>query len=155
MFGQIIDSIAYAWHDHDKFRHWFKALTCPCLCCCFCIRWTKSQPFGRRRNRRLRPDKRQTKMSEITRNRRARQFQNRKRSVSVDGKKESSKANEQLNSLFFSMLPPELRLKIYELVLRNPKGLEIMDNNTRFKDYYRIMVTNLCPLDLLRTCKRM
>ncbi len=156
MFGRIKDSVIYAWNEHERTRFCIKALTCPCLWCCYCARWSTTVQFGGCvKKRPKRPNKREVKMSEINLNRRTRQLENRKRSVSVDGRRKSSRAKEQQQSSFLSLLPLEIRLKIYEMVLCNEDNLKIITSHSRYSDWHKIMAMNKCPTKLLRTCKRL
>jgi hypothetical protein len=79
----------------------------------------------------------------------------RKRSVSVDGVRKNV-AGRQGQSLFMTMLPVELRLKVYEFAVCDNEELWMRANEDNRSDLWDIRPERgLRGIGLLRTCKRM
>ncbi|RAR13242.1 tetratricopeptide-like helical [Stemphylium lycopersici] len=104
-------------------------------------------------------------MSEITQARRERGLQNRKRAISVDGNLgispwvRESETNEQDQSSFFSILPVEIRLQIYKLVLcdEEEKNVDAKEQEKMWdeRDWFSFRATPSCPVGMLRTCRKL
>ena len=104
-------------------------------------------------------------MSEIAQARRERGVQSRKRGISVDGKRWMSpwarkrETKEQYQSSFFSMLPVEIRLQIYKLVLcdEEEKNVEAkeQEKNSDGRDWFSFRAKPSCPVGMLWTCRKL
>ncbi|KAF1940061.1 hypothetical protein EJ02DRAFT_456333 [Clathrospora elynae] len=95
-------------------------------------------------------------MSDISQSRRVRRLQSRKRSVSVDGSrwKKKRETKEQGQSAFFARLPPEIRLRVYEMVLCEQEDVYVHPNYEERRDFLNVRAWRGCSPQLLRTCRR-
>lgn len=99
------------------------------------------------------------------RSRRTDDFQNRKRSISIDRAGRRRRTKDQLQSSFFAKLPIELRLKIYEMVLSKTGQVHIIVGSDGTSLYGRTcrVPGRMCPQpsncivqgNMLLTCRRM
>ena len=89
-----------------------------------------------------------------------RALEKRKRSVSVDRTRGlwRKNAEHQSQSLFFTMLPAELRLKIYEMVLCEQEEVGLSCDHLEYWDCWdcwEVKAASGCNIEMLRTCKKM
>ncbi|KAF2652199.1 hypothetical protein K491DRAFT_695763 [Lophiostoma macrostomum CBS 122681] len=170
----VKDSATWLWYSKPGITLCLKVVSFPLLCCCYTYhfwpsRWDKDRHEKKKRGI----------LSSIAQRRRERAIENRKRSLSVDEiskwgiRRRREKGQEQ--SVLFEKLPPELRLKIYEMVLCDLGRLHVGFSNRRYDDKGLASVTCLEPdnyhiyhgicqsherkregrVDVLLTCKRM
>lgn len=104
---RFIDDMRYFLYEHEGIESLLKLITCPCCCLCY----LDLANHGRKQR------KKEHHMSRINQYRRVNSIRNRKRSLSVDGKRKKRKMKDQGQSPLFGKLPAEIRLKIYEMVL--------------------------------------
>jgi hypothetical protein len=158
MIPQLIkDTAQYIWNDNDTLRFFRKLITCPFLGPGYIRRSLKHHTCVKQS---YSPSKRQLKqyavLADEEQRRRVRRSAERKRSVSVDGKRWWNKmAKDQLQSSFFAKLPVELRLKIYEMVLCDQEEFAMKFNEHEPWDYWDVRAEPGCDTSMLRTCKNM
>jgi hypothetical protein len=165
LLSRCKENILYTWNTSPTFRHCVILTACLCcgICCCLTAGCGMSS-CGPRPSTRLprRFHSRQTITSDINKQRRIRRVRlagNKKRSVSVDrGRRWSRKgmAKDQFQSPLFGMWPTEIRLKVYELALRDGEDLCMRPNEDDGNDYWDVRPEPGCKgTSLLRSCKRM
>lgn len=114
---QFKEDARYFWHSHPAIKSCLKIIMCPifwpCFICLACAPTSNPYRIPKRRRRRI---EREWNLSTIAQSRRERRVKNRKRSLSIGGKRKRD-VHEQHESPMFAMFPPEIRLKIYEMVL--------------------------------------
>jgi len=86
-----------------------------------------------------------------------RALEKRKRSVSVDRTRGfwRKNAEHQSQSLFFTKLPAELRLQIYEMVLCEQEEVGLSCDHLKYWDCWEVKAASGCNTEMLRTCKKM
>jgi hypothetical protein len=104
-------------------------------------------------------------MGEVKQARRERSLQSRKRSISLDGRQmkqliwRKRETREQWQSNFFARLPPELRLKIYKLVLcdQDEIGVDLTEKaeDRDMGESFKFKSEPGCSTSMLRSCRRM
>jgi hypothetical protein len=104
-------------------------------------------------------------MGEVKQAWRERSLQNRKRSVSLDGRQmkklvwRKRETREQKQSDFFTKLPPELRLKIYKLVLCDQEEIGVdLTEKAEDRDKGELLKFKSepgCSTSMLLSCRRM
>jgi hypothetical protein len=157
LLTRLKDPVLYKWHSSERLRYWAMLITCPFFCCCYFAQCHLGDCTGA--NKRREREKRNGTMSAVKHRRRVRHVKSRKRSVSVDAGRSwrrKRETKEQGQSPFFAMLPAEVRLRVYEMVLCAAFGESEIQANEVKRDQWNVRVEygNGYNMAFLRTCRR-